>query len=780
MTALLHRVPSGPVLFLLTGLAYLALAQYVVFLNDPVHLGAGFWPAAGVTLAALLLLPYERWPWVIAAIAAAEIGGDLAHGYPVAATLWWAAGNCIEPLIGATLIRRYGDLRGMLVPPRNLLVFIAFGVVIAPLIGASIGTLGSVTSIGNPFWQVWPKYVVGDALGVLVIAPVLLAWSAPRTRRSIPEILLLLASLTLVSVLAFRNWPAEWDVVLPYLIVPVLTWGALRFGIQGAAWSVLLTANVANLATAIGYGPFAIAGEPSGHAITLLQIFLGITASTALILAAFVDDLTDRRAAEAAMRAREAELRRQARLLDEARDAIIELDMDQRVRFWNRGAERLYGWSREEALHRTIEECCATDGDEIRAAFVEVTMRDEWTGQLEQRRRDGERLTVEGHWTLVRDGAGNPESVLAIHTDITRRLALEAQLRQSQRLEAIGQLTGGVAHDFNNLLMVIIGNAEMLADELRDHPQHHPMAETIHVAAQRGADLVRQMLAFARRQALVPQPTDIGHQIDAMESLLRRTLTENIVIEHVRDPDAGPALVDPVQLESALMNLALNARNAMPDGGRLRIETARARLEPGHPDHDPALTPAPMWSSPSPTPVAASLPSTSTAVFDPFFTTRQSSSGSGLGLSMVYGFIKQSGGHVAISSTLGEGTRIRLYLPRAPVEASLPSDSGRPEPLPTGSERILVVEDDEAVRRHVSHQLARLGYRVLIASDASEALELLEGTCRHRSAVHRHHHARRAERLPTGRGSAGTAAGTAGAVHFRLQPRRPGRSGEHR
>lgn len=725
MKGLPTTVPSGPLLFLLVGLAYLALAQYVIALNDPVYLGAGFWPAAGLTLGILLLLPTRRWPWVIAAIAVAEFGGDLAQGYPLAATLWWTAGNCVGPLVGATLIRRFGDPRGSLVPVRNLMAFLICGVLVAPLIGASVGTIGSVTSIGHPFWQVWPKYVIGDGLGVLVIAPVLLSWREPRVGRSPIESVLLTIGLTAVSVLAFRNWPDEWDVILPYLIVPFLTWAALRFGVRGAAWAVLLTANVANIATAIGYGPFAIAGEPTGYAITLLQIFLVITAATALILAALVDDLTDRRKAEAALRDSEAQLRRQAELLDKARDAIVVLDMDCRVRFWNQGAERLYGWSREDVLDRPVGRLCDVEAAEFRAAMACVLEHDEWIGPLTQQRKDGSSLTVEGHWTLVRDDDRRPNAILAINTDITQRLALEEQLRQAQRLEAVSQLSGGVAHDFNNLLMVIIGNAELLGEELHDDPRLHPLAESIGIAANRGADLVRRMLAFARRQALEPQVVDVDQRIDGMEDLLQRTLTENIAIERVREPQPWRALVDPVQLESALLNLALNARDAMPDGGRLRIETANVRFDEHHPDHHPEIMPGPYIMIAVSDTGGGIAPEHLDHVFEPFFSTKKVGKGSGLGLSMVYGFIKQSGGHVTIDSTPGRCTTVRLYLPQATTEQASPlAEPGR-GPLGEGQEKILLVEDDDLVRSHVSAQLTSLGYRVVAARNGPEGLALL-------------------------------------------------------
>lgn len=288
------RAWGGVAISAAVAVAYLLLAQFVLWLNDPVFLGAGFWPAGGMTIAVLLLLPTSRWRWVIAGVVAAELGGDLVLGYPLAAALWWTAGNCVGPLIGASLIRRFSDPGGALVPLRSLLAFLLFGVVVGPVVGASLGSIGSIAVIGNPVWQVWPKYVLGDALGVLVVAPALLTWRAGPRRRSMLEHAAFLAVLLTSAPLVFRNWDEAWDVTLPYLIIPVLTWAALRFGARGAAWSVLWVTVVANAATAVGYGPFARVGAPTGHAVTTLQLYLIIAAVTALILAALVNDLSDR------------------------------------------------------------------------------------------------------------------------------------------------------------------------------------------------------------------------------------------------------------------------------------------------------------------------------------------------------------------------------------------------------------------------------------------------------------------------------------------------------
>lgn len=291
---------GGVLLALTLGLAHLALAQFVLQVNDPAQVGMNFWPSAGLTLGALLLVPTRRWVWALPAVAIAEALSDTIHGHPAGVIFWFTGSNTIEPLIGAMLIRRFALHRGALVPIRGLLEFIAFGVVVAPIFGGALGSIGTATT-GASFVDSWPRFMVGDALGVLVVAPVLLSvqrWKNDRPVRS--AILPTLATL-LVSALALHNWPGGWDTVTPYLVIPPLTWAALRSGVRGASWSVLAMGQVANIAVATSTEPFG-ATMDTGYTVTLLQAYLGIAAGSALILASATSELSDRDAVEAALR----------------------------------------------------------------------------------------------------------------------------------------------------------------------------------------------------------------------------------------------------------------------------------------------------------------------------------------------------------------------------------------------------------------------------------------------------------------------------------------------
>jgi nitrogen-specific signal transduction histidine kinase len=305
---------------------------------------------------------------------------------------------------------------------------------------------------------------------------------------------------------------------------------------------------------------------------------------------------------------------------------------------------------------------------------------------------------------------------------------LNQKLTQSQKMEAMGQLTGGVAHDFNNLLTVILGNAEHLAERLAAHKELRSIAESIATAAERGSDLTRSLLAFARKQPLMPKDIDIGQKVVDMEPLLRRTLGEAVECEFRIGPALWQASVDPGQLASALLNLVLNARDAMPTGGKLTVDVENISL--GESDLDVSGEARPgdyvmVAVTDTGTGMTAEV---SQRAFEPFFTTKEVGKGTGLGLSMVYGFARQSGGAMQIRSEPGHGTAVRLFFPRIEMpRAAAVATLVRRRP-PTGSEIILAVEDDDMVRSYVGGELKALGYRVIIAHNAPAALDVLRGS----------------------------------------------------
>src|ERR1700730_11267364 len=304
--------------------------------------------------------------------------------------------------------------------------------------------------------------------------------------------------------------------------------------------------------------------------------------------------------------------------------------------------------------------------------------------------------------------------------------ATESQVRQAQKMEAIGQLTGGVAHDFNNILTVITGTIEILDEAVKDRPHLAQITNLMGAAAARGADLTKHLLAFARRQPLQPRSVDVNALVIEAARLLRPTLGEQIEIESMLAHDSAPALIDPSQLSTAILNLALNARDAMPNGGKLTLETKNVVLDENYAAMSSEVNPGNyvmIAVSDSGEGIPANLLE---KVFEPFYTTKDVGKGSGLGLSMVYGFVKQSNGHIRIYSEEGHGTTVKLYLPQATGIPQVAADVGV-SGIERGDESILIVEDDALVREYVVTQISSLGYDTLAASNGAEALAIIDG-----------------------------------------------------
>ena len=437
----------------------------------------------------------------------------------------------------------------------------------------------------------------------------------------------------------------------------------------------------------------------------------------------FLRDISDRKRAEAALRDSE---RRFRRVVDSNLVGVMFWGADGEITDANDAYLSLTGYARSDLSAGNLNWRRMTPADQL--------SHDERA--LEQIRSSGRcapyekiLLRKDGTPVPVLIGAAGFEdtttSGVAFITDLSQLKQAEAQLRQAQKMESVGQLTGGVAHDFNNLLTIIIGNLDVALD--RAPAEVRPDIENSLRAAERGAELISQLLAFSRRQTLIPESLDLNRLVAGMEDLLRRTVREDIEIEMRQSRDLWPALADRGQVETALLNLTINARDAMPDGGKLTIETANAHLDEDYAAHSAEVTPG-AYAMLAVTDTGSGMtPEVAQRACEPFFTTKGIGKGTGLGLSMIYGFAKQSGGHLKIYSEIGLGTTIRLYLPRATAAGvvTAPSRLLRDE-HPRGGETILVVEDDADVRAFVVAQLRNLGYRVVEAPNGQEARKIVE------------------------------------------------------
>lgn len=325
-----------------------------------------------------------------------------------------------------------------------------------------------------------------------------------------------------------------------------------------------------------------------------------------------------------------------------------------------------------------------------------------------------------------RDALGNIAGIVLLTEDITDRKRMEAQLQQAQKMEAIGQLTGGVAHDFNNILTVITGAIGVLANAVADRPDLLSIAKLIDEAAERGAQLTKHLLAFARKQPLQPREIDVNALVLEAEKLLHPTLGEQITIATQLSDNAWTALVDPNQLTMAILNLALNARDAMPNGGKLVLETRNVHLDERYASMNSDVTVGNYIKIVVSDTGTGIPPHLQEKVLDPFFTTKEIGKGTGLGLSMVLGFVKQSDGHIKICSEEGHGTSVKIYLPRAAGKQDPAVEVLIPSKIEGGAEVILIVEDDALVRQYVVTQIASLGYIPLEAANATEALKIID------------------------------------------------------
>jgi signal transduction histidine kinase len=325
----------------------------------------------------------------------------------------------------------------------------------------------------------------------------------------------------------------------------------------------------------------------------------------------------------------------------------------------------------------------------------------------------------------LRDAAGAISGAALVYHDATASHDTEHKLQQAQKLDAIGKLTGGVAHDFNNMLTVITGTTETLVAALAHEPALQKTAELIDQAAERCSELIQHLLAFARRQPLHPRDVDVNATVLDIAKLLRPTLGEQIEVNSILEQETASAHIDASQLANSLLNMAINARDAMPDGGKLLLETRNVVLDETYAQANPDVKPGPYVMLAVSDTGAGMSQEVLDKVFEPFFTTKDVGKGSGLGLSMVYGFVKQSGGHIRIYSEVGHGTTIKLYLPPA---RGLPESMSAAAPaLPVGNETVMVVEDDALVRDFVTAQLQSLGYRTVNAANGPAALNLIEG-----------------------------------------------------
>jgi PAS domain S-box-containing protein len=535
----------------------------------------------------------------------------------------------------------------------------------------------------------------------------------------LPAALVVLAGgLFLIDLLA-PPWVAIW---LLYVGVVLLSlWFPARWPTFTTAATCTGLMALGLIFSTVGEAPFwtAVVNRLLGVLAVWVAAFAGLAARRTLQL----QETNARLQREILERQRTQErLREQASLLDLAHDAIMVRDLDDHIVYWNRGAERLYGWRAEEALGREAGDLLFRSRcEEVAEARRRLLETGQWEGEFRQVTRARRDILVESHWTLVRDGVGCPKAVLVVNSDLTEKKKLQAQLLRTQRLESVGILASGIAHDFNNLLTPMLMAAKLLREE-RPEPERRHLVETMQASAERGTELVRQVLSFAGGTDGQRTAVQVKHLIKEVQSILGHTFPKTVQVETALDEDLRPVLGDPTQLSQVLVNLCVNARDAMPAGGTLAIRAENVEL-----DQEQCR----VHGDPPPGPyVAVSVTDTGCGiapdlldqVFDPFFTTKEPGKGTGLGLSTALGIVKSHHGFIDVTSELGQGTRFTIYLPAAAgKEETAPPQT----PIPCGKgELVLVVDDEVPILETVRTTLLAHGYRVATAADGKEALQV--------------------------------------------------------
>ncbi len=663
-------------------------------------LGPRYWPA--VTLGAFLV----NFTGGIAPLAAATI----------------AVGNTLEAVAAALLLIKLAKFRPSLESLRDVLALVVLGAIVSPVLSATVGATvlsQSGSAVGIPYGTIWFAWYSGDAIGVLLVTALILAWaSGPRpivTGRDAIEASVLASTLVTFTVVLFQT-PFSYV----YAIFPVTIWAALRFGPRGASTASFVVSAFAIWYTVHSIGPFA--NSTAVNNLFELQTFIALLALTSLMLAGLI---AERRAAESALGIS----RQQHRdIIHYASVGVLQTDPDGKIVLANPALARILGYDGPEQLvgqHTT--EVLFWDPTQ-RSAFVsQFEGSPEGAGfEMQWKRMDGSPVWVDVHARAVRDDAGRTSYFEGFAYDLTGRKSLEGQFRQAQKMEAVGRLAGGVAHDFNNLLTVIGSCTDFILSDKTLPEEHRADLTEVKKATDRATSLTRQLLAFGRTQVLRPATISLNDRLTELLPMLKRLFETTIDIRIESAPDLWAVRADPTQVEQVLLNLALNARDAMPDGGTLTFSTENSviRRELGGLDQEYTMNAGDYVLLRVRDTGVGMDADTQRKVFEPFFTTKETGKGTGLGLATAYGIVKQSGGYIKVLTAPGKGAEFLIYLPR--TDTALTDKVIVPERPSNGpaSGTILVVEDEGGVRQALHRLLAAEGYTVLTASNGADALKL--------------------------------------------------------
>ncbi|HEX9130485.1 MAG TPA: MASE1 domain-containing protein [Gemmatimonadaceae bacterium] len=675
------------------------------------------WPPSGVALAALLLMGTRFWPGIALGAFIVNITG----GIPPLAATGIAVGNTLEALVAVWLLTSFAGFRLPLERLRDVFALVVLGAIASTPVSATIGVTVLILSggaAGIPLRTIWLAWFLGDAIGILLVAPLILTWvTSARLRLSARDTIE--ASALVVVLVAFTAALFQTRFSYVYVIFPVTIWAALRFGPRGAATASFIVSALAIGYTVSGVGPFATSTAVNN--LFQLDTFIALLALTSLTLAAAI---AERRAVESALR----RSRQQHQdVVHHASVGVLRTDTDGKILLANPALARILGYDGpEQLIGRDMAGDVYWDPTQRSAIVARFEPVSEVTPlEVQWKRRDGSPIWVDVHGRLVSDSADGTAYFEGFIFDLTGRKNLELQFRQAQKMEAVGRLAGGVAHDFNNLLTVISSCTEFVLSDPTLPDEHRNDLGEVKKATDRATSLTRQLLAFGRTQVLRPSTIDLNDRLAELLPMLKRLFETAIDIRIETAPDLWAVRADPGQIEQVLLNLAINARDAMPDGGTLTFATENAVVTPERPTSNQEYTMKPgdyVLLRVRDTGVGMNE-DIQRKIFEPFFTTKEIGKGTGLGLATAYGIVKQSGGYIKVHTAPGKGAEFLIYLPRteAAPDKIVPREHQIDSPA-TGT--VLVVEDEAGVRHALQRILTGGGYTVVTAANGAEALEL--------------------------------------------------------
>ena len=719
------------------GIAYYALAVFASALPVQTRFPLFVWPADGLALGVLLVASRSRWvPYLVLAFVASLAVG-LQAGMPLEASAVTALVNAVEPAIIAAVMLR---IAGGRVDIGTLVGLTGFLVNLVPL--TAVVSLGdaSVTwwRFGSDFRSQWTVTFVSDFLNMAIVAPLVLAWSrngqdeavAPLRGRA-AEVIVLFAGLVVATHFVFRTRPdaAGYIAPLAYLCSPFLIWAALRFGLRAATLGLALFALLCYWHTAHGLGPFAIGGTADWTSLLQLQGFVATSLVTTLFAAAL---LAER---EGAARTTEAWRRRYEAAIRASGNLLYELDPVSGRILWDGDTRPVLGVPAEEiaTVRQWGERVHPDDRPRLRAIRDRLLAGEiaHIATEYRVKRAEGEWITVGVNGYAIEDPTrrkAGRRPIIGFVSDVSERIraeeerqALAAQLRQAEKMEAVGRLAGGIAHDFNNILGAILGYGELAQARAEADPQMKRYVDTIVNAGNRAKALVAQILAYSRAESGFREPVILGPVVAEVGELLRGSTSANVEIRLTVASEEAMVMGDPTRLHQLLMNLASNAMQAMPEGGTLEISLARRTLASPLRTRLSEVAPG-EWAVLEVADTGEGIPAAVIdRIFEPFFTTKRAGRGTGLGLALVHTIVGEHGGAIDVASEVGRGTTFTVWLPR--VEATGAAPMADKVPVHGRGQVILAVDDEPEVLAALEEMLATLGYEPAGYTDSRAALE---------------------------------------------------------